>query len=539
VAAAPDDEQRQRLLIEFLAKVRGVDVAQEELGKMIESHPDSAELRFLQASLLNAKGEQQAAEEVYRGIIDSAQGQGPDAIKARNVLAQQLIKEKRGDEAAGLIEAVLAESPREPDALQLHAVLSLQKKDAAQAIADLRSVLRDYPDRAAALRLLGQAHAMQGENALAQDAFEKAIALAPKEQAAYLMLAELQSRNGDVDGAQATMERLLEKVPSSGVAQQALAQIQASKKDWTGLAERGRKIQASNPDHPLGYYLEGLALQQQAKHQEAIAKFQQALDRRAGAVDPLIAIARSQLALGAIGKAEERLNQVLEAHPDNLVALTLLGDISLARGKTDKAADILEQTVRTHPASARAYLRLSQLRIKQGDRPGARKILEQGVQATDHNSALVMELANLLGAMGERAAAVAALEDVIQRHPEALGPVNNLAMLLANDPAGQADLDRAMGLANRLKESKAPLYLDTIGWVHYLRGEYAEALPYLEKAVAGNAELAELRYHLGMDLLKLGRTDEARGHLEAAAAAKNFPMRENAQKALATLKNAG
>ena len=126
---------------------------------------------------------------------------------------------------------------------------------------------------------------------------------------------------------------------------------------------------------------------------------------------------------------------------------------------------------------------------------------------------------------------------MIERYPEAAtGPVNNLAVLLAEDPSGKPDLDRAMSLANRLKDLEVPLYQDTVGWVHYLRGEYAEALPYLEKAVKGLGKLPELRYHLGMTYLKLGRAEEAREQLEQAAAAKDPRFKERAQQALATLR---
>ena len=539
VEAAPDDAIRQRVLVELVMRIRGMEAARTELAAMTARQPNAIGLKFIEADLLQAGNEAEAVEKTYRDIIELSGGTGPDAIKARNALAQRLIKEKRNDEAAALIYAVLAESSREPDALQLRAVLALQKKDPAQAVADLRSVLRDYPERVAAVRLLGQAHAMQQEYALAQDALEKAIAMQPDEQTAYLLLAEVQSRTGDLDGAQATMERLLEKVPESAVAQQVIAKIQMSERDWVGLAERGNKIKAQNPDHPLGYYLEGLAMQQQGKHAEAIVLFDQALERKADALEPLIASVRSQLALGQAAQAQERLEGFLKDKPDNLVALTILGDIYLAGGSIEKAMRVLNDAVRYHPASPRAYLRLAQVQLGKGDRAGARKTLEKGVGATDSNALLAMELANLVAAMGDREAAIKLYDDVITRNPEALGPVNNLAMLLATDSANQSELDRALELTARLKDSNLPAFLDTVGWVHYLRGEYDLALPFLEKAVTGTPDSPELHYHVGMTYAKLGRVDDSREHLAVAASAQNFPLREEAQRTLTTMGSGG
>lgn len=51
----------------------------------------------------------------------------------------------------------------------------------------------------------------------------------------------------------------------------------------------------------------------------------------------------------------------------------------------------------------------------------------------------------------------------------------------------------------------------------YGRGDYAAAAAAYARAVAGGDTSASVRYNLGTSLLRLGRYDEARPHLEAAA----------------------
>ncbi len=98
---------------------------------------------------------------------------------------------------------------------------------------------------------------------------------------------------------------------------------------------------------------------------------------------------------------------------------------------------------------------------------------------------------------------------------------NNLAWLLANDPAPQRDLDRAVALARRALEL-APgdgMYLNTMGVVLYRVGHYAEAIDTLERARVAKRGRLE-----GFDFLfqamahhRLGHGDQARESFDRAA----------------------
>ena len=51
--------------------------------------------------------------------------------------------------------------------------------------------------------------------------------------------------------------------------------------------------------------------------------------------------------------------------------------------------------------------------------------------------------------------------------------------------------------------------LDTLGFVHYQRGEYQKAEPILKKAAELQDKNATVFYHLGATYYKLGRRDDA------------------------------
>jgi tetratricopeptide (TPR) repeat protein len=205
----------------------------------------------------------------------------------------------------------------------------------------------------------------------------------------------------------------------------------------------------------------------------------------------------------------------------------------------DRAVDAFEEAVRLHPKSPRAYVRLAQLQTSQGNLELARDTLEKGIEETNRSAYLVLQWAQLLEQVGDTEAAVSAYEEVLTRFADATIAANNLAMLLATKVSSAAALDRALELARPFADSEVPELLDTIGWVHYLRGEHEQALQYLEKAVAGRPDSIELRYHLGMNLAKVGRYAEARQHLTVASNAEKFDSREEATRALERLSRGG
>lgn len=536
IAVEPDDIERQKVLLRFLVQAEGIDSGRKELENLKKRQPELMELRFIEAEMQRAAKENAGAEETYRQIIDKSTGKGIDAIRARNALASMMIMTERKDEAKALVKLVLDEAPGNADALQMRAVLAVADQNVEQAIADLRRVLRDYPERLSAQHLLGQAHAVREEYDLAEEAFLRAIELNPNDPVAYLQLSEVRVRIGDSQGALTVLDQLLEKIPENAAAQLAIARIRFSAQDWGALAETADRIRETRPDHPLGYYLAGSALQRQGQHEEAIAAFEKALEIRPDAVEPLVALARSQMALSNSPAAERRVRQVLERSPNSLVAINLLGDIQVSAGNTKGAIETYKEAARFHPKSPRAYERLAELYFSAGDLTAARQVLERGVEHTARNGFLLFRLAGALQLSGEKALAIAAYEDVVARYPNAHVPANNLALLLVEEPSDPAAVNRALELVSQFKDTKDPALLDTLGWVHHKHGDDIKALPYLEEAVSLKPEIAEHRYHLGIVYQALGRAGEAKQELnQAMTESKNAPWVEQARLALKAL----
>ena len=119
----------------------------------------------------------------------------------------------------------------------------------------------------------------------------------------------------------------------------------------------------------------------------------------------------------------------------------------------------------------------------------------------------------------------------VKRDPHSTVAANNLAMLLVTYRTDKPSLDRARALAERFASSRNPALIDTWGWVLYKRGENADAISALQKAVDKSPQSPVLLYHLAMAQLKSGARDSARTSLEQALkSSAAFSGRDEAKK---------
>jgi len=92
--------------------------------------------------------------------------------------------------------------------------------------------------------------------------------------------------------------------------------------------------------------------------------------------------------------------------------------------------------------------------------------------------------------------------------------LNNLAYALA---VRQHELDEALDIARRAAAvSNLPAVVDTLGWIHYLRGDHTAARPLLEQAAAAAPDNGEIQLHAAFLHAALGEMTRARRELDAA-----------------------
>lgn len=503
----------QLALVNMQAAQGKPDQAMQTLAQFIKESPQDYALRFQMAEFKVAARKPDEARAVYEDIIASA-GTKPEGLRARTELARLLIAQGQSGPANELLAQVLKQSPRDNDALIARAGLAIARHDAPAAINDLRAVLRDQPTSVPVLRALASAHRQQGELDLAVEALQKAVEAAPSDSDTRIFLANLLGEQGKWATAQEQLERVLKQDPNQLAALETLFRMQMAQSAYTQAIQLAQRIQAQQPGR--GEYYQGVVLQAQKKHNEAIAHFESALQHTPGATEPLTALVKSRFALNQARLAEQRLTQEVARDKDSVIAQNLLGEVLLIEKKTDAAIAALRNAERLDPKFAAPYHNLATAYLAKGDAEAAVAALRQGISATDHDPTLVYALANYQEKHGQTDQAIALYEKAMQARPNEVMFTNNLAMLLANYRQDKQDLDRAVALGERLKEQSNPAYLDTLGWAYYRSGDVAAAIPVLEQAARQAPNSPLLNYHLGMVYYQKGDHDAARRHLERA-----------------------
>jgi tetratricopeptide (TPR) repeat protein len=255
--------------------------------------------------------------------------------------------------------------------------------------------------------------------------------------------------------------------------------------------------------------------------------------------------------------AEQLLILALEREPGQDDALALLGMLRLESARYGEAGDLLYQAARLQP---RHLLRWKQsaaafLEDRQPDRaaavadealflfPGQLDLLRYAGYAWmdlfENEVAIARfdELVNLLledapHELQGRAEALTALALLHDRNQNVEASDSCYQLALAADPdhpvalnnyayrlAERGDrLDEALEMAQRavaiMPENAS--FLDTLGWVYFVRGDYAAALKWIREAVDTGDAGAAIFEHLGDIQERLGNAEDARRSWEQA-----------------------
>ncbi|NLR92395.1 tetratricopeptide repeat protein [Flammeovirga agarivorans] len=180
----------------------------------------------------------------------------------------------------------------------------------------------------------------------------------------------------------------------------------------------------------------------------------------------------------------------------------------------DKHADM---AIEYFPNQALLYLYSGSAKLQKKDYDEAEVIFTQGLQLVvdpsmkiDFNS----QLGDTYYQMDDYAKAFTKYDEVLKVDPLNIYVLNNYAYYLS---LRKENLEKAeeMSYQTIVAEPENDTYLDTYGWVLFVKGDYKKAEEYLKKA-ADISQASTVIEHYGDVLIKLGKTEEALEQWEKA-----------------------
>ena len=217
---------------------------------------------------------------------------------------------------------------------------------------------------------------------------------------------------------------------------------------------------------------------------------------------------------------EERIRPILlrmlEIEPDHIPARSQLLSYAAVAGDMDEVVRICSEGIDYTPeVLVYYYYKGLGLYYSNGDVDEALEIFQQALRQVSEESDAEMVgdiytiMGDLLHEKGETDESYACYDLALQYTPSNIPVLNNYAYFLAEE--GRF-LEKAEVMSRRTIEAEPTntTYLDTYAWVLYKLQRYAEALTYIEQALACTSQPSDVLYeHAGDICYQLGDTPQA------------------------------
>ncbi len=550
----PGDSNVLLTLARFYYATGKSEQAEAMLEESVASQPDSAEPLLVLADFHRRIGSVDKA----LADVDRALAIDPKDEAAR-LRRAELIVDSNGEDATptpeswAIVQEVLKDNPKSLLGLFTEGKFYLLDKKYSEAATSLRRVIDQQPNAAAHV-LLGTAYLAQKQTDLARSEFLQALQVDAQYTPARSQLSALYLGAGEDESAAREAKLVLAQNPKDVRIRLILVEALARLKRINEAREALRPIEVTD-SMPPQMRLKVAQLYRRTRDAKAAAPILEKLHAE-NPSDPAVMAEMVQADLDERQPeaALAKIDAFISAQPDNAALYEMRAKVRLSSPGGDKPESValaesdLKLAIEKDPKRVESTLTLAKLYRTLWQRTG--KDLDEAIatykkarELDPQNAQIALELASLCESAGLTKEAQENYETVLQLDQDQPAAKNNLAWLLANQPAATpADLDRALQLAQDAKNAMPndPSVADTLGWIMYKKGIPSAAIALFRESIDGYPEghplRGTVRYHLASAYEKNGERDRAIVELKRALdEVSTFTEREEAEKLLKEL----
>lgn len=450
------------------------ELAVEVFRELLRHRPQTRAAYALLVDALKKKGDSEGAESVLGELV------GRERASVRDHLALAELQSERGDHeaAAATLESV-PESERDAELDHRLAYELFRAGRLAEADALLVTLARRQPV-GAATHLRAFVLAAQGYFVEAAEVLEPQLDPASLGAGEASMFAGILERAARLDEAVVLLHAVAAELEAAGEREAAdglrlrAAAVWADAGLWSRVEPLGEALVAEGEDGVLepAWRLLAEALVRQERGGEALARLEAESRRPEAEVAALAARVETLLLLERPAEAEAAMARLVGAAGGE--GAVRAAEILQRHEDFEGSIAFLEVALADHGEEARTLFRLGAAYERTGD-------------------------------FGEAEAAFGRLLDI---EPDFAPALNYLGYMWAE--RGEK-LDAALGLIRRAValEPDNGAYVDSLGWVHYQRGDLEAAESLLERAARLRPDDAVILEHLGDVYLRRGRPEAA------------------------------
>ncbi len=458
----------------------------------------------------------------------------PQSALARNMLGRARYLQKRYDEAiAAYREVIRIDSGDGGWYHNLGDALRGQGK-LDEAVAAYRDAIRLKPGLASAYNGLGLALKAQKKTDEAIAAYRESIRLDPHDALAHSNLGNALRDKGKLDEAVAAYREAIRLRPDLATAHNGLGNALWDQKKLDEAATAYRESIRLKPDEPWAHSGLGNALRDQGKLDEAVAEYRESIR-----LNPDYAFAHNGLGNALrrqrkLGEAVGEYREAIRLQPDLAMAHNNLGVALGDQGKLDEAAAAYREAIRLKPDDALAHSNLGVFLMGQGKLSDAAAAYREAIRLRPDNALAHNNLADCLKEAGDLDAAMISIGEALRLEPEngvSRGTLAEILLLRGQFAEAIPALERAaerlaatgQGKMAATYKGLLPRARWLVGHGEVLKTPGAKETKALELAVrareGGRPALAARLYEVGLAASPARADDLKAGHRHAAACA--------------------
>ena len=437
----------------------------------------------------------------------------PSSTEAQQAMTEMLIATGQLDEAEPYLTKLLSNAETRPNGFLYLNVLLGRSPDKANVLNLIRTLAKPYPTLPEAHFSVAQAAWAASQDQVALESLSKAESLKPGWNIAALLKGQVlfnQSPQAAIDYYQS----YLEAHPESNEIRINLAKLLISQKQFAEvkiqlplILQYAESSQAKNM--PEIITVVGLLAYQSGDYAAAENYFLQALKAGFKDTDQIyIYLAQTAEKLNKNQVAEQRYAQVLPG-PRYLEAQINLANLLARTQNVDKAIEKLDAIEDLTTEQQIIVIQTEAALLSKAKRnQESFQLLEKAIKNLPNTPELVYDYALAAERIKKLDLMESELRKAIAAKPDFAAAYNALGYSYADR---NIKLDEAQQLIEKaLSLSPNDYYmLDSLGWVHYRKGNLDKAVTYLQQAYNMNPD-PEIAAHLGEVLWQKGQHEEAK-----------------------------
>ena len=432
----------------------------------------------------------------------------PNSTEAQQAMIEMLIATGKLESTEPyLAKLLLKEETRASGFLYLNALLN-RSPDKAGVLVLIQSLAKPYPKSPEAQFAIAQAAWAAGQDDVSLQALNQADTLKPGWYVAALLKGQVLF-NKSPDDALAFYQGFLVKHPEATEIRMNMAKLLVTQKKYEAARKEFAVILKNSKDNPDVTTVVGLLSYQSTDYAEADKYFQRALEQGFKDQDQIyIYLGQSAEKQNHDGAAEAWYKKV-EAGPRYLEAQFDMASLIARTQSTDKAIALLDNLEDLNTEQQILVIQSeAALLVKAKRNQDAYDLLDKTIKNLPNTPELVYDYALAAERVQKMDVMEAELRKLIAAKPDFAAAYNALGYSFADR---NIKLDEAQKLIEKALAltPNDHFMLDSLGWVHYRKGNLDKAIDYLQQAYKANPD-PEIAAHLGEVLWHKGQHAEAK-----------------------------